>query len=502
LLELSFHGAMKTLPLPPMRAAISMTAAGLLLFLADSSHAARLQVGPGKTYAAPCAAFAAAQAGDTVEIDSAGSYHGDVCSFRVDNLTIRGVGASAARAVIDATGVTIPNQKAIWVIQGNDTTIENVEMSGAQVPDMNGAGIRQEGNNLTLRNCYFHDNQDGILTNNGASQILIDRSEFAHNGAGDGFSHNMYIGAVDKFTLQSSYSHGAVAGHEVKTRARENHILYNRIMDEANGSGSYQINLAQAGTTYVIGNLIQKGPLSQNHGAYILYECQGGCSPTLDLYVVNNTIVNDVGPAGTFVSITAAGALPALIRNNIFLGAGTVTDQAAAMMDHNYTGASPMLADRAQYDYHLVAGSPCIDQGAAPGASTEGVALTPAFQYVHPASSEPRMIVGPMIDIGAYEYGNVATAADAAVTSDGSSTDGTADAGAQLDASSASDAAPSADAAAGVDAGQGGGAKSSGCSCDAARAQNGAGAFSLLVAVMAWVLRVRRRARTSGLRPR
>jgi hypothetical protein len=87
------------------------------------------------------------------------------------------------------------------VIAGSDTTIENVELSGAKVPDQNGAAIRQEGANLTLRDCYIHDNEDGILTGAGAtSEILIERCEFASNGFGDGFSHNMYIGKVKKFT--------------------------------------------------------------------------------------------------------------------------------------------------------------------------------------------------------------------------------------------------------------------------------------------------------------
>src|SRR5581483_8313915 len=52
-----------------------------------------LRVGPEAAYAKPCAAIAAAAPFDTVEIDAAGNdtYDGDVCQFRVDDLTIRGV---------------------------------------------------------------------------------------------------------------------------------------------------------------------------------------------------------------------------------------------------------------------------------------------------------------------------------------------------------------------------------------------------------------------------
>ena len=53
--------------------------------------------------------------------------------------------------------------KAIWVIKGNNTRVANIEFSGAKVRDKNGAGIRQEGINLTVMGCYFHDNENGIL---------------------------------------------------------------------------------------------------------------------------------------------------------------------------------------------------------------------------------------------------------------------------------------------------------------------------------------------------
>ena len=154
-----------------------------LLLAAVPSLAIVRQVQPGKPHATPCAAIAAAVLGDTIEIDPAGSYASDVCAWSTSGLTIRGVGG---RAAIDADGKNAQG-KAIWVIAGNDTTIENIELSGAHVIDRNGAGIRLEDANLTLRYCYFHDNDEGILTAaNPASRILIEFSEFAYNGSGDG----------------------------------------------------------------------------------------------------------------------------------------------------------------------------------------------------------------------------------------------------------------------------------------------------------------------------
>jgi hypothetical protein len=76
-----------------------------------------------------------------------------------------------------------------------------------------------------------------------------------------------------------------------------------------------------------------------------------------------------------------------------------------------------MLAAPATYDYHLVAGSPCVDAGSDPGMTSEGVSLMPAMEYVHPAMVEGRMTVGT-IDIGAYELGGAVALGDGGAAMD------------------------------------------------------------------------------------
>jgi hypothetical protein len=382
--------------------ALTLFAMALLLF-PGPARANTLNVGPGQQFATPCQAVAAAGSGDTILIDTSGSYTGDVCQWSTNGLTLMGVGSG--RAVINAAGNNSQG-KGTWVISGNNTTVANIEFTGATVPDQNGAGIRQEGNNLTVRNCYFHDNQEGILTDGGPGTILIEFSEFARNGFGDGFTHNMYIGNVTKFILRYSYSHDAIVGHLVKSRAAENDILYNRITDGPTANSSYEIDIPNGGLSYIIGNLIEQGPQTGN-STIVSYQEEGAASgnPDHELFVTNNTIVNDYPNGGTFVLVDGSVAIPAVIKNNILVGPGGITNQASAVRATNFnssTVSAAKLVDPVNFDYHLQAQSPAVDTGADPGTGA-GVALAPVFQYVHPLCAEGRNVAGAAMDIGAYE---------------------------------------------------------------------------------------------------
>jgi uncharacterized protein (TIGR03382 family) len=376
-------------------------ARGPLLFcllLPAVASATTLTVGPGKTHATPGAAAAVARDGDLIEI-SAGVYR-DEAIWKAHGLTIRGVGEG--RAHLDAAGLTLSNRKAIWVIQGNGTTVENIEFSGASVPDGNGAGIRQEGSGLTVRHCFFHDNENGVLAGDKAdSDILIESSWFARNGSGDGQTHNMYINHVRSFTLRFSYSHGARAGHLVKSRAYSTSILYNRLTSEE-GNPSYEIELPNGGRVEVVGNQIQQGTAAEN-STLVSFGAEGTSNPEQALVVINNTFVNDRTAGGTFVRI--AGSPTARIINNLFIGKGTPVSGTATQESNLVTDTSG-LVDPARFDYHLKAASPAVNAGTEPG--TDGTqSLAPRFQYVHPLSGEPRQRLDGAWDVGAFEYGTL-----------------------------------------------------------------------------------------------
>ncbi|MCD2517708.1 hypothetical protein LQ564_15440 [Massilia sp. G4R7] len=370
------------------------------------AFAATLAVGPGKTYATPCRAFAAAKAGDIVEITGNVTYSGDVCTISPSKLIIRGVNG---RPRIDAAGKNAQG-KGTWVVAGNDIVIENVEMFGARVPDQNGAALRLEGTNFTLRSAFLHDNENGILTGaNVNSNVVIEYSEFGHNGYGTGYTHNLYIGNIGSLTFRYNYSHDAHVGHNLKSRARVNTIAYNRFSSlnpgqtgsTAAGKPSYEIDLPNAGTSYVIGNVIQQ-PSSNENPTLLAYGEEGASNPGHDLYVVNNTFLNDNSSSGTFVLVGSAVTKKALLQNNIFAGVGTLTNQAGAVEKTNYRALAPGFVDRANFDLRPTANALVIGAASAPGYAPSGVGLKPGAEYRHRASGVSRPQVGAL-DIGAYE---------------------------------------------------------------------------------------------------
>lgn len=387
------------------------------LALPGLASAATLTVGPGKMYQKVSDAVAAAKSGDTIEVD-AGEYVDDISSIKVGDLTIRGVGG---RPHLKAT-VPPPNKKGIFVVElgVGPVTVENLEFSGSKISEAdgnNGAGIRAQGTDLRVKGCYFHDNQNGILAGDGL--MTVEYSEFAYNGQA-GYEHNIYVGAAPKFVFRGNYSHHARSGHAVKSRALENYIEYNRLMEEADGNGSALIDLPQGGLSYVVGNLIQKGPMAENKNRVIYYKGEGQTNPDLRLFVSHNTFVNDGSPNVVFVDVRAG--TEATVVNNLFVGMGKPINQVDPMTVITDTGNlqtdTPGLVDRAGYDYHLVMESPAIGVGV-----TVDGPLVPMWHYLHPTMLEPRPVVDAP-DVGAYEFGDapVDTSGGDTTTSGGDTT--------------------------------------------------------------------------------
>jgi hypothetical protein len=361
-------------------------------------HANIIRVGPTSLYRTPSQAAAVARDGDTIEIEAA-DYEGDVAVWLQDGLTLRGVGG---RPHLRAAGRSAEG-KAIWVVKGDNTVIDGIEFSGAQVSDLNGAGVRQEGRNLTVRNSLFHDNQMGILTSNDPEiSILIEFSEFYGNTVDykkwGRLGHNIYIGEVDHFVLRGSYVHGAITGHNVKSRARENIIAYNRIMDETEGASSYLLDLANGGKAYVVGNLFHQSEAADNYHM-LSYASEGDkYVEKEEIYVASNTFVNDKDEG--YIVLNKSGSVIKLV-NNLFVGGGDYVN-GPGWESGNLRTSRPYLEDQEAFDYRLTARSPAIDRGVEVDPNS-GRSIVPSEVYMHPMQVAPRPKAGPL-DVGAYEF--------------------------------------------------------------------------------------------------
>lgn len=371
------------------------------------------QVGPTRNYTKPSQIVALVKDGDIIEIDAA-NYVGDVARWTRHNLTFRGVGGMAN---LDGN-YKASGRKAIWVIGGNNNIIENIRFYNCKDltdVDKNWAGIRMEGTNLEVRNCSFFNNSNGILTGaNLNSDIVITRTVFDRNGHGDGQSHNLYIGQVRNLTFTYNYSTGAFGGgHELKSRAIHNYILYNRISDE-NATSSRLIDLPNGGISVVMGNVLQQGPNALNRNM-LGYGLEGINPGSEELYVINNTFINNHQNTGPFIVVGRNTEL-LKVYNNIFAGphspnsnqyfeyraTTTVKDISNNLFKQNVADVG--LVDAANIDYHLVEGSAAIGAGTNAGTTSHGFALTPVEEYVHITDRVMREIACN-ISLGAYEYG-------------------------------------------------------------------------------------------------
>jgi len=316
----------------------------LSLLPGGTASARTITVGPQGEVARPSEAAAIAGDGDVISI-AAGVYEGDVATWTANDLTIRGEGGLADIR----SGGRAAGGKGVWVIKGDDTTIEHISLSQARSQDFNGAGIRLEGCNLILRDSVLHDNQMGILTDHrGDCSLLIENSEIYNNAQRDLTSprigHNVYVGRLGRFVLRGSYVHGALRGHQVKSRAMETIIEYNRISDDEDSAGSYLIDVPEGGSALIIGNLLQQNGMTEND-TLVSFGAEKQ-RPDSELKVLYNTMVND-DRQGVFVRNHTGGV--AIVGNNVLAGPGQ------ALVGNGETDGNQALAEPVDENADLTA---------------------------------------------------------------------------------------------------------------------------------------------------
>ena len=216
-------------------------------------------VGTGQAYPSLSAALAVARDGDVIEI-AGGTYRKSV-KITPKNVVVRGIGGLPH---FDCAGLKLADDKACLLLAADGVTIDNLEISGAELPNSlgaNGACIRNEPNlSFTLHRIVCHGSQDGILTSGGS--VVIEDSEFYDNGW-TGQTHNVYFsGDCPSVTVRRSIFRDAKLGHEFKSRCRETTVSNSTIRST---KGSRNLDISDGGKTVVYRTTLVKIPGTVNH---------------------------------------------------------------------------------------------------------------------------------------------------------------------------------------------------------------------------------------------
>ncbi len=350
-----------------------------------AAAAAQILVKPGQSLAE---ALKRAADGDEIQVQ-AGEHHGQVGVILQKRLTLRGVGG---RPVLHADGHSAEG-KAILVVRDGDVHIDNIEFRGARVADGNGAGIRFERGRLHIQRCAFFDNQNGVLTANfGDAQLDISDSEFGSAPVGTNLPHLVYVGRIARFTLSGSRVRGGLNGHLVKSRALENHIRYNELVDGVGGQAAYELEFPNGGLAFVVGNTIGQSGTTSNP-VLVSFAAEGADDRARrhGLYMAHNTLINDGPRPGLFLRVqepVPGQAVEVRLFNNLFVGLGASNAGWADIAQGNYPVPRSALRDADGWAFGLDPGS-WLRGRAVALPEARGQTLRPSAQFVAPAGTRP-----------------------------------------------------------------------------------------------------------------
>ncbi len=197
--------------------------------------------------------------------------------------------------------------KAAFVLRGRAATIDGLVFQNMQVPDRNGAGIRIEQGNLTVRETLFRNSESGILgSNDQRGAIRIERSTFAGLGRCDDeydCAHSIYINGSGPVSVTHSRFERGRGGHYVKIRSAQVEVTDSSFDDSAGRATNYMIDLPWGANGAIAGNSFVQGRDKENYSALIALGGEGDENGPSRLNVVNNQ----------------ASLVPGLHRRTVFL---------------------------------------------------------------------------------------------------------------------------------------------------------------------------------------
>lgn len=301
-------------------ASVAMTASAL----AQAAPAPFTIEGTGQAYGTLADALGAIGGGRGTVIVAPGTYH--QCAVQQGgDITIRA--ATPGTVIFD--GVPCEG-KAALVLRGQASAVDGIIFQNIRVPDGNGAGIRLESGDLTVRNALFRNSEEGILTGDGEGSVIIDKSTFRHLGRCDrdlDCAHGIYIGRLDSLTVTNSRFDQGDGGHYLKTRTARVTITDNSFDDSAGKLTNYMIDLSNGASGIIRGNEMVQGKDKDNWSAFITVAPEG----------------REQSSAGLVIEGNKAGFVPGLARGSTFVA--NFTDD-AVRIGANELAPSMKVKDR------------------------------------------------------------------------------------------------------------------------------------------------------------
>lgn len=323
-----------------------------------------------------------------------------------------------------------------WQFSGaKNYRISGIVFRNCRTASFNSSGIRYYNTttNLYLKDCVFHQNDNGLTGGTQNSQAVVEFCEFNANGnTNASFSsptHNLYVYGGD-LTVRYCYVHDPVQGQNFHIRCRNATLEYNWFAransydgdlmtdDDFSGPGPFSQTMTLRGNV-----IVQKTNPLNNSQIIAIYNDGGLANLTLNVRAYYNTFVGNGGNAA-FVHVSNADGtqMTADISNNILFGttrpalientnAASVTGVnnwirtnavVGTSTSGNLTGsirsASPGFRNAAAQDYTLTNGSVCIN------AASPNVFGLPGREYFsNEATNRQWRIRNAARDLGAFE---------------------------------------------------------------------------------------------------
>ncbi len=247
--------------------------------------------------------------GDLLQI-GAGIYR-QALTINVNDVTIEGLG----NVIFESAAA---NNKAMFLLTGNNTTLKNLQCRNIQVSDGNGSCVRLEGKNLTLEHVYFHASQSGVLeTSAQGGTVYISNSRFEQLGYG-GQAHGIYLNSANLHFHRSQMIASKDAGHGIKSRGQST-IITESILATLGSDDSRLVDISNGGELSIEDSILQEGKHSQNF-QLIGFGLEGLKHLNNKVNLTRNLVLSDTEAPSQLLKV-ANDRVSVSAQQNLFIGA-------------------------------------------------------------------------------------------------------------------------------------------------------------------------------------